>query len=140
MEASASRSRIDFGLWYFNLFFNFFWAPRRDRRVGIPADRRQDVCDTFLHPRIVLPSCCPCRDIACHDAPAGAKSRKQGVTMFRPVRLRKAISGDSSDKARPIKPVRAYISVATGGPTFQHNPVKGCISDGYGNVLVTRCI
>lgn len=24
--------------------------------------------------RIVLPSCCPCRDITCHDAPAGAEA------------------------------------------------------------------
>lgn len=46
----------DFGLWDFNLFFNVFWAPRRDRRVGIPADRRQGVCNTFVHPRIVISS------------------------------------------------------------------------------------
>ena len=49
-------------------------------------------------------------------------------------------NGKKTNRFLSSLPVRAYISVATGGPTFQHNPVKGCISDGYGNVLVTRCI
>jgi hypothetical protein len=45
---------LGFGILTFSL--TFFLAPRRDRRVGIPADRRQGVCNTFVHPRIVISS------------------------------------------------------------------------------------
>ena len=54
--------------------------------------------------------------------------------------IEKAIFGDSSTRTVPLKPVRAYISVATGAPMFPYNPVRGCIPYEYGKALVTCCI